>query len=174
MKRNVFTNARVRRMNCLQSESDMYSVNVQKSCEGPSYSFSPYSNDANRTMIDHIIIPTGMADLLKMCSILGEHELNSSDHLPIIVQIDTHPISFKRKNFVRVKYNWSKLTANEISQSYGDELYSSLQSLPLSHHELGNNDTEMYHKTFVSKLQSASASTLPKCGFKNTLSQNGH
>ena len=87
-----------------------------------------------------------------MCSILDEHELNSSDHLPTNVQIDAHLISFKRKDFVRVKYNLSKCSANEIAQYYGDELYSSPQSLPLPHHELSNSDTEMYYKTFVSKL----------------------
>ena len=117
------------------------------------------------------MIPTAMADLLKMCSILDEHELNSSDHLPKIVQIDAIPFLL-RENILSVKnYNWSKLTANAIAQSYGDELYSSLQSLPLPHHRLGNNDTKMYYKTFVSKLQSASAYTLPKCDFKKHIKQ---
>ena len=107
-----------------------------------------------------------MIDLFTSCSIIDEHELNCSDHLPIIAHLNTGNLLFKRTQFVRVKYNWSKFTANEIAQKYGSTVASALQKTVLPRRDISPNDIDTFYKSLISNIQEASSSTRPKCHYK--------
>ena len=72
-KRTINVTSRVRAAHRFLEQTDMFSLNMCSFCEGPPYSFAPYETNENRTMIDHIIVQSGMTDLFTNCSIIDEH-----------------------------------------------------------------------------------------------------
>ena len=105
---------------------------------------------------------------LPRCSILEENEFNTSDHLLVIAHVNLQPISYKKPDFVRIKYNWDKLSPNEISNTYGAEIDTVLQELQIPDSNKFS-DVDTFYNTIISKLQSASMKTLPKKRYKKHL-----
>ena len=161
---------RVRAVERFLQQTQMCSIglNVQPICEGPKYIFFPYTSNENITLIDHIIAENSLTDLYTRCSILKENELNTSDHLPVIAHVNLQPISYKKPDFVRIKYNWDKLSQKEISDTYGAEIDTVLQELQLPDSNK-SSDVDTFYITIISKLQSASMKTLPKQRYKKHL-----
>ena len=113
-------------------------------------------------MIDHMLVPNSMLDLFTSCAIMCDHDLNSSDHLPIIAHLSVKPLCFKRYSFKRIKYNWSKLSVQDIHKTYGRDL-----DVLLSKIKRPNNIDDIYALT-ITIMQSFVACRL----HQKTTSQN--
>ena len=142
---------RTKEMGIFLQQTEMCSLNVLNSCHGPKYTFSPYTSTDNRTLIDHILVPVSMVDLFSNCAVLSDHELNTSDHLPVTVDLSVKPIYVKRNNFTRTKYKWHKFTKKEIAHSYGHELNCLLNTLTVPENNTSNCEIDAYYKNIVAR-----------------------
>ena len=84
---DLVNDTRVRTISSFLHDTQMLSINVQELCSGPRFTFQPYDSAEKRTMIDHVIAPLCLSDLFTSCEIADDHELNTSDHRPIISHI---------------------------------------------------------------------------------------
>ena len=66
-----------------------------------------------------MIVSANMMDLVSSCKISEDHDLNTSDHLPLIVHVLTGPMCISRRKISIVKFKWDKLSNADISNSYG-------------------------------------------------------
>ena len=165
-KRTVNLNRRGVYLSNFIDQTNMRSLNMSAECHGPLYSFCPYKTIDNRTMIDHIIVPVGLSSLFFHCAILDEHELNTSDHLPIIASLNAEPICFKRPAYVRCKFNWKKLTPIQIAQTYELKVKSLLEESPKLKQCKCPADIDTFYQHLIQSLQHAGELTLPMCRFK--------
>ena len=117
-------------------------------------------------MIDHVIAPLCLSDLLTSCEIADDHQLNTSDHRPIISHLSVTVLCHKRYNFTRMRYKWNKLSPQTISESYGVELIKLFSNARVPSTTKNINDIDEYYKSLVTCMQCASAKTLPKSSFK--------
>ena len=84
---DLVNDTRVRTISSFLHDTQMLSINVQELCSGQRFTFQPYDSAEKRTMIDHGIAPLCLSDLFTSCEIADDHELNTSDHRPIISHI---------------------------------------------------------------------------------------
>ena len=159
---------RVNAMLRFLEQTNMLSINVQDLCEGPTYTFAPYSANTNRTMIDHIIVNKNVTDLFTKCVIFEDHELNTSDHVPIVTHVKLEPICFKKPNFIRIKYKWNSLSPAQITETYGSEINKLFQDIQIPRN-ITESKIDTYYQTIISILQRASSKTLPRNRFKKFL-----
>lgn len=103
-------------------DSDMMSINVNSSCNGPSYTFDPYDSGINRSTIDHILLSKNLLDLCKGSEVIDDHALNVSDHLPIICKIETKNINIESPRLEKAIPNWKKARTLGQLTDYQQEL----------------------------------------------------
>ena len=77
-------------------------------CNGPLFSFDPYTSGMNRSLIDHAIVDHSKADLITQCCVIDDNVLIFSDHLPILLNIKCLKAS-KVTVVLTTKLNWKKL-----------------------------------------------------------------
>ena len=157
---------RVRNVAGFLHDTQMLSINVQELCSGPRFTFQPYDLVEKRTMVDHVIAPLCLSVLFTSCEIAGDHELNTSDHRPIISHLSVTVLCHKRCKFTRIRYKWNKFSPQTISESYGVELCKLLCYARGPSTTKSINDIDEYNRSLVTSMQCASAKTLPKSSLK--------
>ena len=105
----------------------LYSVSDSSVASGPNYTFS---SDTHFTTIDYILASQSLASLIEHCSIEDEHELNTSDHLPIIATFSGASLAHTPKVVptTTTRINW-----REANRTYTTLLYASHVDNELSH-----------------------------------------
>ena len=112
------------------TSSNLTAVNTLSTCRGARSSFVSYDGK-NETLIDHIVLPSEMLDLLTDCEILDDCALNVSNHRPVECCI-TVPPCFNSCSLVddgeRIPIKWNKVTSEE-TENYKILLSDQLSSV---------------------------------------------
>ena len=77
------------------TEHNVTSVTVQAKCKGPGYTYDPYDSGIKRSLIDHVLIGCDQMDVVSKSWVISKESTvcyNSSDHLPVIVQLNLDPL----------------------------------------------------------------------------------
>ena len=98
------------------TRNNLTAINTLPTCRGAHSSFVSYDGK-NETLIDHILLPSEMLDLLSDCEILDDCALNVSNHRPLECRINVPPC-FNSCSSVgdgeRTPIKWNKVTSEEI------------------------------------------------------------
>lgn len=74
----------------LTKNHSLINVTNTSLCKGPSYT---YSSGENRSFVDYVIVNHDAFRGTSSCSIYDDHPLNTSDHLPIHIELDVPAIT---------------------------------------------------------------------------------
>ena len=104
-----------------------YSVSDSSMASDPSYTFS---SGTHFTTVDYIFASQNLASLIESCGIMDEHELNTSDHLPIIATLSKAKLvdTPSQVSTTKTKINW-----REACRTHFTLLYTSQVDNKLSH-----------------------------------------
>ena len=91
---------------------NLYSVISHTMCKGPVYTYLPDSYSVCASQIDHFLIPTGYCDLVANSLVHEDNTLNTSDHLPISVELNINVARFEC--MTRTMFNWARLDKDNI------------------------------------------------------------
>ena len=83
-------NDRTAFIECLLQKTDMLSLTVSATCDGPDYTFTPYSDNRRCTLIDHILVNQSLCISVVTAKVIGDTALNCSDHYPVIATVKTN------------------------------------------------------------------------------------
>lgn len=99
------------------SDNDMCIIDSASSCEGPSYTMSYCNENGTSSYIDHCFVSKLLVNSCIKCSVMEEETENTSDHLPLYVEVSfTHSVhSFKP---CRSRTSWEKIVKQGFLQVY--------------------------------------------------------
>ena len=97
----------------------------------PIESHYTYSSGPHFTTVDYMIATQDLAPQITRCITLDEHELNTSDHLPIILSLsllaDEHPKEIQPIS--KPKINWREAIRTNSTAVYASEVDSKFSHL---------------------------------------------
>lgn len=141
------------------SNLDIASLCVSYSCSGPRYTFDPFESGNNRSLIDHILIPKSISDLAESCVIVSDRPYNTSDHLPVIFQLNVEAIVVPHISIDTPRPNWRKASLMERN-NYTCTLAQLLESCDYS--QLSNDE---YYQVLVKAANMAASFAIPHTKF---------
>ena len=137
------------------NDNNLMSVVAHLNCTGPEVTFTGY-DDRFGTQIDHICIDKCDIDDIITCTVRDDSCLNTSDHLPVITELNVN-IERLIPNF-RSVYHWNKGNVD----NYGEKIDELSQSMQLD----GNTmDIDNMVDALCEKLIQASDATIRKSKF---------
>jgi len=138
-------------------------------CTGPSYTF--HVDGIGTSYIDHCIVSENIQCNVLECFVLEEDHFNMSDHLPIVIKIDTCMLK-KDQEFIKENICWHKLTSQQVMEGYTKPLDERLDNLLYNMEEdckkVENDITEIIEKSctnLVNEIHNADKG-LPRSVFK--------
>ena len=99
---------------------NMYIVDGSKLCTGPNYTF--YVEGVGESYIDHIIISKGLIPNVSNCCIIEDCINNTSDHLPVNIEIAMDIPNLCIDSDQMTKIPWRKYSEEEILTRYTERL----------------------------------------------------
>ena len=138
-------------------------------CSGPNYSF--HVERVGTSYIDHCIVSQMLMCNITECKVIDEDHLNMSDHLPIVLKVNTCRL---QKGDVYIKENiaWHKISSDQIKELYTKPLAERLDQLLYDIEDncmQSNNMSEIVEKGYndlVSAIHET-ANVLPHTVFKS-------
>ena len=98
------------------SDFNLISANVLDICSGARSSFMSY-NGQHESLIDHIILPFEIQDMLVKCEILDDSSLNVSTHRPISCEVSIPEYSVNTNDTsIKPRLKWSKATSYALNE----------------------------------------------------------
>ena len=100
--------------------SNMVIIDAEEHVKGPNYTFNV--EGVGRSYIDHCVGSSHISSLVKSCEVCNDCILNTSDHLPIKVEIEckTKPDAKLEEKSSRVQ--WHKMDQEKIKALYTEKL----------------------------------------------------
>ena len=71
-----------------------------------------------RTTVDYILADCESSHHVQECWVHDQHDLNTSDHLPISVQVEVHPERGSHQPQTKPKVNWNKAKELNLIPAY--------------------------------------------------------
>jgi exonuclease III len=155
-----------RRSNHLQmllSNNNQYSLVASEMCQGPAETYLPYDGSPG-TQIDHVIVHSDHASMVRNVNVHDDHSTNTSDHLPITVvlavSVPSHDIQ------TRQLYRWDKAD----KQCYTYAMEHLLVDNGLINMTINNeNDVDVLSTCLMDCMRTVSDNIIPKsqyCSYK--------
>ncbi len=109
------TSVNARKLHNIICAHNMLILDGSMLSSGPSYTF--HVEGIGTTYLDHCIISSDLLPQTMKCSVLDEHFMNNSDHLPITVcfKCDIPKLTHPENNY---HIKWNKIPAQEIEEKY--------------------------------------------------------
>ncbi|XP_060086129.1 uncharacterized protein LOC132565495 [Ylistrum balloti] len=166
IKNHQKSNERGKILQTFINERHLISVNSQVWTKGMSVSY--VSKAGLGSLIDHVFIENSKIDCVCDCTILDDHYLNVSDHLPIRLRYEL-PVCLSKHVCSVNSVNWKKCTAKqklEYAQNVSRKLCEkdSLRAVACDVHSLENK-----FKNIISCMHEAAKKTLPMKKYRSFL-----
>ena len=131
-------------------KSLLYSVSDSNIVSGPLYT---YSSGTHFTTVDNVLASQTLASQIEQCYIADVHELNSSDHLPIVATLTvTHSlIRNEVPSTDKTRINWREAIRTYSTLVYASQVNSVLRNL------INKEDIQV----LTNRLLKAAEETLP-------------
>ena len=100
----------------LLDRCEMYAPSLSSIANGPSYTYRRSSEV--RTTVDYVLADCEASHLVHECWVHDQHDLNTSDHLPISVQVEVHPEYGSHQPQMKSKVNWNKAKELDLIPAY--------------------------------------------------------
>ena len=154
---------------------NMCPIDMGKTCTGPNYSFS---STRGKSYIDHCFITNLMANRAE-CRILNDAIQNTSDHLPISVNINVRGGIECNGSSDHQQVAWRKATDNQITSLYTNPLEINLNNMCAELEiDLFNENPNIYNEAVgiindviqnVKKAVETYSENLPQCKYNKKL-----
>ena len=114
-----------------------------------------------RTTVDYILADCESSHHVQECWVHDQHDLNTSDHLPISVQVEVHPERGSHQPQTKPKVNWNKAKELNLIPAYAAAVNAIIPSfIGKSYDTVDEIDADICK---VSKLlKEAAQKTLPE------------
>ena len=147
---------------------NLIAVNTLPLCTGAESSFVSYG-DAQRSLIDNILIPDVKLDMVLSCEITDDHVLNVSRHRPVSCTLSLADMDFQTLNVANKSHiKWKSLNETTL-QLYGTKLDIALRNIDCSDIADIHQRIDHRYKNIVSCIQNISDNFLPKTQFRSFL-----
>ena len=153
------------------SFNNLVATNTLPCCQGASSTFVSF-NGVYGSIIDHILIPVELLDILSSCTILDDNALNVSSHRPIVCNIQ-FPLAERtdsRHCTETLPLKWRNLKDSHVAK-YKDceeELCANMLDGRASYDD--KDSIDKLHGDIVYVINTASDRSLPRSqGFKHFL-----
>ena len=151
------------------SDFNLISANVLNICSGAKSSFMSY-NGQHESLIDHIILPLVIQDMIVKCEILDDNALNVSTHRPISCELNIPQYCVNISDYsIEPRLKWSKATTNalheyEVSLQHDNNLLNLVEVDIVTKNEVDN-----LYNSIVKSLLKASNNSIPQAKYRRFL-----
>ena len=142
----------------LMSRYSLIAVSLGSLATGPQYTY--VSGNVCST-VDYVFADAGAVSLMSTCHIAEMEDLNTSDHVPITVEMSYDPLPPVCTSFsVSPKFDWALAMSNGFLRNYQDAVLKCLSKVPeISYQCINDINAEILHVS--QELQNAAYDTLP-------------
>ncbi len=165
-----YTARRGHRETCLANWTDsvgLHSVTVQESCTGPTYTFDHYESGTHRALIDHILVPASLMDLVVAAAVIDEDCDNQSDHLPVTLTLETVPVHVtQQQGTPEAKLMWKKASWKDLADYSTCLSYLLGEIQPPTVGSCSKSEVERYYNSIVRSMVEAAALVVPKSQYR--------
>ena len=151
------------------SDFNLISANVLDICSGARSSFMSY-NGQYESLIDHMIMPCEIQDMIVKCEILDDDSLNVSTHRPILCELNIPQYCVNiNDNIFEPRLKWSKATVNSL-KDYEVSLQHDYYLNNLLEADIDTKEgVDNLYNTIVQALLNVSDKTIPKSKYNKFL-----
>ncbi len=102
---------------------DLKILDITDKCQGPTYTYQSHSLAGVSSYLDHAIMSKTVCNAVKKCAVLEDELINTSDHLPLTLTIDTDKgLIPAPENVASARVLWHKLQTSDVKTLYTDVL----------------------------------------------------
>ena len=136
---------------------NVFSVNSEKMCVRPLYTFQLGYENGPLSMIDHIVISKELTSNVRNTLVLTEGSMNVSDNYPVLCKLSLNTVMSRTVIYsdLTKRIAWDKARQNGCIDDYTIAISQSLWTWKMDY-----DDVEQYYNDIISALKKAATETL--------------
>ncbi len=152
----------------LVARNNLVPINMHDLCTGPVFTFQAYDGGP-QSILDYIMIPEELHDLVYAAEVKDDNPLNVSDHHPVICSLLLPAPVVQQEESVYTRPAWNKPATKGTLTDYTTSVSNLLWPLPFPDVKCNEEEIDQFYLNIVQCLLKSAHEFVPKSKFCKNL-----